>query len=246
MTSPITVDTSRTHVTRVTLDSPTTNNSLHESMSGPVLAALDQAEADPGTRVFVIAAQGHSFCAGMPLGDPSREDWRLDPAPTRALLSRVSRSPLITVAVVNGSAVGGGVGLAAACDQVIAGPRASFRLTEVLLGVIPALVLPLLAQRIGVQRAFSLALTTQEVLAPESVAMGLSDRWSDDPENGLRSLLRQLRRADWSALSALKRYRADLCPGPNEELAVRALREQLNAPETRRRLTALQQQELIP
>ncbi|WP_020634863.1 enoyl-CoA hydratase/isomerase family protein [Amycolatopsis alba] len=237
------VDNSRPHVTRVTLASPATDNRLDDEPVRLLLDSLDRAEADPTVHVLVLAARGRTFCAGMSLGDPTAADWELDPTPVRELLTRLKRSSLVTIAVVDGAALGGGVGLAAACDQVIVGPRATFRLTEVLLGLIPAVVLPLLAERIGLHRAFSWALTAEEVTATRSVQSGLADRWAHDPEEELRRRLRQLGSANRVALEALKRYRCALSPLPagRDELISAALAERLEDPRIRHRLTALHQ-----
>ncbi|MBO0879086.1 MAG: enoyl-CoA hydratase/isomerase family protein [Mycobacterium sp.] len=253
MDAPVVVDASLPHVVRATLDSPSVNNSLREPVVESITQAIDLAEADPDTQVFVVAARGDTFCAGMPLGDPTSDDWRPDPTPAWTLITRLARSRLVTVAVVDGAAIGGGVGLAVACDQVIVGPRGSFRLTEVLLGLIPAIVLPVLAARIGVHRAFTLALTAEEVPAQQAVHIGLADRWGCDPGDELRRLLAQLRRADGATLQALKRYRAELYRSPLDNLdnpdqnsrAYHAFYERLNDPRTRQRLVDLYRHELI-
>jgi 3-carboxymethyl-3-hydroxy-acyl-[acp] dehydratase len=262
MSPQVVVDTSLPHVVRATLDSPSVTNCLGEPAVASITQAIDQAEADPDAHVFVVAARGDTFCAGMPLGDPTSDNWRPDPTPAWTLITRLMGSRLVTVAVVDGAAIGGGVGLAVACDQVIVGPRGSFRLTEVLLGLIPAIVLPILAQRVGAHRAFTLALTAEEIPAQQAVHIGLADRWSCDPDDELRRLLTQLRRVDGATLRALKRYRAQLRSAPIDNLAnldnldnlanldlvtnaSEAFYERLNDPRTRQRLVDLYRHELI-
>ncbi|MGW3135043.1 enoyl-CoA hydratase-related protein [Streptomyces sp. NPDC001139] len=172
---------------RVTLDNPQMGNRLTARTVDNILRELDDAEA--GADVFVIAADGGIFCTGMDLGDPQAACWRPDPAPVQRLLTRLADTPLVTVALVNGLATGGGVGLAAACDILLAGPQARFRLTETLLGFVPALIFPALADRIGAHRAFSLALRAREVGPEEALATGLADRYGPDPEGLVRDLL---------------------------------------------------------
>jgi polyketide biosynthesis enoyl-CoA hydratase PksH len=248
MTAAVLVTNSRPGVVQTTLASPTTGNAMSPGMVDSMVTALERAEADPAARVFVVTAQGKTFCAGMPLGDPTSKEWALDPMPVRTLLDRLARSPLITVAVVDGAAVGGGVGLAAACDQVLLGPHGSFQLTEVLLGLLPAIVLPVIAKRVGAHRAFSMALTAERFEPLEAIRIGLADRAGQDPQRELRRLLVRLRRADATALTALKRYHTALHPAPAgwDALISTALRERLDDPQVRHRLTALHQEELIP
>ena len=77
------------------------------------------------------------------------------------LLTELGDSRLVTVAVVEGRAVGGGVGLAAACDFVFAGPEAAFRLTELLFGLVPALVMPFVVARTGEHRMLRMAVLAE-------------------------------------------------------------------------------------
>lgn len=157
--APAALDETDRRVLRVTLTKPAERNRLSADLVTATTGALDRAEAGEHTRFFVLDAIGPTFCAGADLGDPSDQRWRLDLAPARELLARLRGSRLVTIAVVDGAAIGGGVGVAAACDQVIVGRKARFRLTEVLLGLLPAMVLPVLAERIGVHRAYTMALT---------------------------------------------------------------------------------------
>jgi polyketide biosynthesis enoyl-CoA hydratase PksH len=212
------MDDSRLPVVRATLCAPWVRNRLDAAAVEALGAALDRAERTGGATVFVLDAEGPAFCAGLSLGGADRSDWRARVGVVRDLLARLSASPLITVAVVDGHAIGGGVGLAAACDQVVLGPRGSFRLTEVLLGLVPAVALPVVARRTGRQRAFSLALTAREVAGEDAVRIGLADDHAPDAEHALRNLLRRLRGADDAALRALKRYR-ERWEAPRPDLA---------------------------
>ncbi|WP_410586751.1 enoyl-CoA hydratase/isomerase family protein [Amycolatopsis sp. lyj-23] len=236
-TDAVVVAHPRPSVIRVTLAGHGGHRLDRDTVSA-LLAAVDQAEATPGARVLVLDAAGETFCAGLALDELAGDAWRPVIAAVHRLLSRLVRSPLVTVAVVDGAAIGGGVGLAAACDQVIAGRRARFRLTEVVLGLVPALVLPLVVQRAGPAKALSLALTAPELLAPDALACGLADQLADDAERALNALLARLRATDPRATRAVKSYHAALTErGPAPEPVVMALlAERFADPGTRTRL----------
>ncbi|MEU2995010.1 enoyl-CoA hydratase/isomerase family protein [Streptomyces sp. NPDC001758] len=236
------IDDSRPPVVRLTLDRPETRNCLDTDTVRELLSSLDAAERTPNASVLVIDAEGDDFCSGMDLKDPSPANWRPLLEDIEILLSRVRSSPLITVALVRGAAIGGGVGLAAACDLVVAGPTAEFRMTEVLLGMVPALILPLVGSRVGLRRAYTLALLAQSVPGHEAVRIGLADVCGDKPDRELALVLRRLRAADGSAVRSIKQYAVALTDRdqPSSELAWAVLDERLSDPGMRERLEWLQ------
>lgn len=245
--TPVVLDETDHRVLRVTLNKAAEHNRLSADLVKAITDALDRAETGEHTRFFVLDAIGPMFCAGADLGDPNDPRWRLDLAPARELLTRLRDSRLVTIAVVEGAAIGGGVGVAAACDQVIAGRKARFRLTEVLLGLLPAMVLPVLAERIGVHHAYTMALTAQEIDAPRAVHSGLVDRVADEPERELRTLLAGLGGASYSALRALKGYRAALWPASveREQLITSVLAARGADPDLQSRLRRLHDEGLL-
>jgi polyketide biosynthesis enoyl-CoA hydratase PksH len=234
-------------IVRVTLRSPGTRNRLDGTMLDGILGALDRAET-AGLRAFVLDAEGPDFCSGLALSGSTGQQWRSGTANVRRLLVGLSRSPLVTVALVNGIASGGGVGLAAACDHVIAGPDAVFRMTEVRLGLIPAVILPVVAARTGRQTAFTLALTARALSGHDAAELGLADEAASGPEEALRKLLTALRSADPGALRALKNYRTRLfgTPSADPELVFEALGERMADPRVRARIDRLSEQGALP
>jgi polyketide biosynthesis enoyl-CoA hydratase PksH len=190
------------------------SNVLTPAVMADLDLALDEAEHGEGCRAFVLAAEGESFCSGLDLADSELvKEWDDgDAAAYWRLLSRLRGSPLVTVALVDGAATGGGVGLAAACDFVIASPRARFRLTEVLLGLLPAMLLPSIARRVGETRAFRMALLAEEVDGVESVRIGLADTVADSPDTYLRRILAALGRTNAATVTELKTCRRVLFP----------------------------------
>ncbi|MFI7011804.1 enoyl-CoA hydratase/isomerase family protein [Streptomyces sp. NPDC050145] len=202
-------------VIRARLDQPELRNAITPRLLDTLHAAVDSAEADPDCRVLVLSARGDDFCAGTDLSDgaPSEvPDAAAEELPYWRLLDRLTSTPVVTVALVDGRATAGGVGLAAACDLVIAGPRARFRLTEALVGLVPAMALPFVARRTGEQRAFAATLLAEDLDAAAAVDAGLADTAAEDAEGALRRVLVGLSRVDRSTAGALKEYRARLFP----------------------------------
>jgi methylglutaconyl-CoA hydratase/polyketide biosynthesis enoyl-CoA hydratase PksH len=128
-------------------------------------------------------------------------------------MERLRGSGKAVICVIDGEAIGGGVGLAAAADLVIASSQASFALPECVLGLIPAMVLPLLRERMPVQKARWMALSSRSVDAHEALAIGLIDELVEGPielEQALRRTLKRLLRASPRAVAQLKRYASEI------------------------------------
>jgi len=178
--------------------------------------------AKPEARLVTLEGEGDAFCEGGALDD------RGEPRPRRfaALLAALERDPRPVIALVDGAAMGAGVGLAAAADLVLATRRASFGLPETLLGLIPAMVFPVLARRLGVPRARRLALGAEPMSAEEAHRCGLVDELTDDLAASLQRHARRLSRMDPLAVAIMKRLVADhfaAPPGYEEDAAAKLL-----------------------
>ena len=202
-----------------TLDAPASRNALTDAMVSGLLDAVATAEAAPEVRALVIRGAAHTFCAG---GDFSRfKALMAEPAPAPsqgpdpiagfnrgfgAMLERLSNAGIATIAVVEGAAMGGGVGLAACCDFVLASSTAQFGMPEVTLGLPPAQIAPFVAARLGHGPALRLMLTGRRINATQALACGLADEVlaPDALEVRLQALLTELGRAEPSALRATK------------------------------------------
>lgn len=237
------VDTTRVPVARVTIANEESGNRLSERMLAELHEALDTVESTPGARVLVLSGQGSAFCAGMELEEIDDTWRRLVPA-IGSFLRRLVTSSLVSVAYVDGAASGGGVGLAAACDHVVVGPCATFRMTELLFGLVPAAILPVVARRVGLHTAYGWALTSRELSGTEAVSKGLADAAGGEP--ALRGTLRGLRAAEPTALVALKDYYNSLAPlARTEGLVSEVLGRRFADPAVRKRLVELREQGLI-
>jgi enoyl-CoA hydratase/carnithine racemase len=175
------------------------------------IAGLARAvEAAAGARVLVIESEGSEFCAGMDLASAlarSRAELQAGFQKYADCLGRLSGGPAATIAVVRGAASGGGVGLLAACDLVVASPQASFSLPELRFGLVPAVILPALRGRLSLHRIRRLALTGDALTAAQAEAWGLVDIVADDPKAAATGLVRKLLRARPQAVATLKRWR---------------------------------------
>jgi isohexenylglutaconyl-CoA hydratase len=199
------------------LNRPDKRNALSDPLVAALTALFDRVAADLEARALVLSGAGGHFCAGADFGrflelmqtpagqadDPIAHYNRQ----FGAMLERVASLPVATIAVVNGSAMGGGCGLAAACDRVIAAEDATFAMPEVTLGVAPAQIAPFVVRRAGARRARWLMLAGARLKGPAARDAGLADVVV--PAAGLRNALgaelRLLAAAEPAALRATKR-----------------------------------------
>lgn len=169
-------------VAQVTMSRPAVSNAFDETMIGELDAAFMQLEADPTVRVIVLAGAGRHFSAGADLQWMQRAstaplEWNLADARRFAdMLARIEHSPKPTVARIQGAALGGGVGLACACDVAIAADGVHFSVSEARFGILPAVIGPYLTNAVGKRQARRLALTTERIGAAEALALGLVTR----------------------------------------------------------------------
>ncbi len=205
------------HLT-ITLDDPKRQNALSRDMVVEFERALDDSRA-ARLSSLVIKGANHVFSAGADLKSLSDALARsLGPGESDPLqdlnraggefFAKLNAHPAATIAIVDGAAVGGGVGLACCADIVIATPRARFALAETSLGFPPAQIAPYLVARLGERVARRLALTGARLDGREAVAIGLADFYCDtEPELGaqLRTLLNQIARCAPGANAETKR-----------------------------------------
>jgi isohexenylglutaconyl-CoA hydratase len=178
-----TITVRRDHgVLHLTLDRPEVRNAMSLAMVLELREQLTAAEADASTRVVVLRGAGGHFCAGADLKDMAAARLRLADDP--AALVRVneafgdlcvafSTTGLAVVAVLEGTVMGGGIGLACVADVAIAGTSAVFRLPETSLGVVPAQIGPFLVERLGYSDAKRLAVSGGKLDAEAALRLRL-------------------------------------------------------------------------
>lgn len=166
-------------VARVTMTRPEVFNAFNEQMIGELDQAFERLTADPKVRVIVLAGAGKAFSAGadiqwMQRAAQSSQEWNLQDARRfAAMLYRIQSCPKPTIARVQGVALGGGVGLTAACDFAVASQDARFAVSEARFGILPAVIGPYVVNAVGSRQARRLALTGSRIPASEALAMGL-------------------------------------------------------------------------
>jgi methylglutaconyl-CoA hydratase len=168
-------------VVRLTMDRPDVRNALGTELLTDLADVLDQVEADASVRVVVLTGAGQVFSAGADLSSmktqsrASADENRGNALDMGAVFHRVYSFPKPVVARVPGPAIGGGVGLMAACDVVIAVESAFFSFSEVRLGIVPALISPFCIRRLGASVARRLFLTGAKLTAERAAHYGLVD-----------------------------------------------------------------------
>jgi len=172
-------------VVRVTLNRPDVRNAFDDRVIAELTAWAENVTQAPSTgsaeraRVAVLAGAGKTFCAGADLAwmskmvDYSFDDNVRDAAAMAAMFDALDTLPIPLIGRVHGAALGGGSGLAAVCDIVVAADDATFGFTEAKLGILPAVISPYVVQKIGVSAARELFLTAARFPAARAQEIGL-------------------------------------------------------------------------
>ncbi|WP_326522874.1 enoyl-CoA hydratase/isomerase family protein [Sphingomonas sp.] len=164
----------------LTLRRPQVLNAIDVALRDALLAAWHAAERED-RRGIILTGAGRAFCAGTDLKNPPPDiDAHIDVI--HRLLLAMRRSSLVSVAALNGLALGGGLELALACTFRVAAPDATFGLPEIRLGVMPCYgATQLLPRLIGEGRALDLMLSGRSIDAATALSWGLIDKIADDP-----------------------------------------------------------------
>jgi methylglutaconyl-CoA hydratase len=166
----------------LTLNRPDVRNALNDEVIAELAAWAAGIRDDRGARVAVLAGEGKTFSAGADVGWMARaarytEEENLgDANRLSAMFASLDRLPIPLVGRVQGAALGGGVGLAAVCDVVVAEEGAVFGFTEVKLGILPAVISPFALAKIGQSAARELFLTGARFSAARAKEIGLVHR----------------------------------------------------------------------
>jgi methylglutaconyl-CoA hydratase len=166
-------------IATVTLNRPQVHNAYDGAVIDGLLDGLERLEADPRVRVLLLRGNGRHFQAGADLAW-LRQVAGMTPEGNRDFSVRTTRAmralhlfPHPTIALVHGACFGGGVGLAASCDVVIASQEARFALTEVKFGVVAAPIIPQLLKAIGLPQLRRWGITGEAFDAARAERMGL-------------------------------------------------------------------------
>ena len=163
----------------VTLTRPELHNAFNEVVIEELTRAFVELGQNAGVRVVVLAAEGKSFCAGADIHwmkrmvDYSVEENIEDATSMANMLRTIRECPKAVIARIHGATIGGGVGLAAACDVAVAIESAVFCLSEVKLGILPAVISPYVLEKVGPGSMRRYALTAERFNADEAKRIGL-------------------------------------------------------------------------
>lgn len=184
------LNTTRAGVAVVTLNRPKVHNAFNPDVINRLSDIFETLHGADGVRVVLIDGAGPSFSAGADLAwmraaaDYTTHDNREDAGGMGEMLRRLHHLPQVTIALVHGAAMAGGCGILSACDIAIATKTASFALSEVRLGIIPAVISPYVLRAIGSRAAHRYFLTAERFDAATAHALGLIHTVVDD-EAGL-------------------------------------------------------------
>lgn len=209
-------------VARITLNRPDKHNAFDDKVIAELHRALEQVAQHGNIRVLVLAAEGRSFSAGADLQWMQRMvelDYQSNLADARrlaAMLQRLNTMPMPVIARVSGAAYGGAVGLVACCDIAVADERASFSLSEVKLGLIPATVGPYVVRAMGERAARRYFLTGERISAKTALDLGLlSDLVATQAlDSTVEQYIDGLLSNSPAAVSAAKQLIADIADRP--------------------------------
>jgi len=218
-------------VLTVVLSRPTLRNAMSLQMVDELGAVLAAAEAAGDVRVLVLRGAGGHFCSGADLQDMGQARQRelagdghaiaAVNARFGALCGAWARTGIATIAVLEGTVMGGGLGLACVVDVALAGRGAQLRLPETALGLVPAQIAAFLVERVGVSQARRLAVTGGKLGAAQALAIGLVHEVHDDGaalDDALAAVLAQTLRCAPRAIAATKALIARARHTPAAEL----------------------------
>ena len=198
----LTVDTDVRGVARLWMNRPQIHNAMNAQMIVELSSALQQLAQDAAVRVVVLSGQGRSFSAGADVnwmkaaGEASLEENLQDARQLAAMLATLAELPKPTIARVNGAAIGGGMGLACACDICVASDQAVFAVSEVRLGLIPSAISPYVLRALGERQSYRYFLTAEHIRGEAARTLGVAhevvaDAALDDTVNALTEALLQ-------------------------------------------------------
>ncbi|MDP2559894.1 enoyl-CoA hydratase-related protein [Psychrobium sp. 1_MG-2023] len=173
-------------IATITMLRQAVHNAFDDEMIAQLINAFETLSAEPKARVLILRSLGKNFSAGADLNwmrSMAKKNYQenLDDAGVLARLMQViAQSPKPTIALVQGAAFGGAVGLVACCDIAVATNRASFCLSEVKIGLIPAVISPYVVAAIGRRQAQRYFLTAERFRAEQALQFGLVHHICDE------------------------------------------------------------------
>jgi len=206
-------------VARVALNRPDVRNAFNAEVIAQLRETFDRLSNDSAVRAIVLSGAGKVFCGGADINwmraslDLTREQNVADAQAMSDMFRAIDRCSKPVIGKIHGAALGGGAGLAAVCDIVIATEDAVFGFTEVKLGIIPAVISPFVLAKIGASHARALFLTGERFDAKRAAHIGLVHEVvmnADALEDAVQGALAEVRSAGPTATAAAKRLVQDV------------------------------------
>jgi methylglutaconyl-CoA hydratase len=196
----------------VTINRPDSHNALNADLIEELTRCFEEISDDDRVRVVILAGEGRSFCAGADIGymretaGLSYEENLEDARRLAMMFWAINECPKPVVAKVQGAAMGGGAGLLAVADVVVADSEARFAFSEIKLGIAPATISPFVVRKIGISYARSLFLTGERFDAKWAQEIGLVHRVvsSDGLDEAVDEKVRELLEGGPVAQATLK------------------------------------------
>ena len=167
-------------VATIWMNRPDVHNAFNAQLIADLTTACIELDADDAVRAVVLAGRGKSFSAGADLnwmkaaGEASEAENFADAMKLAGMLRTLAEMRKPTIARVHGAALGGGMGLASACDICIAGDKAVFATSEVKFGIIPSAISPYVIRAIGERQAYRYFQTAERINATRAATLGLA------------------------------------------------------------------------
>ncbi len=218
------------YVERLTLNRPEVRNALNDETIAELTHWAARTREQHGLRAVVLAGQGPVFSAGADIGwmaqavEYSAAENREEAARLSRMFQAIDTLPFPVVGRVHGAALGGGVGLAAVCDVVVAGDDTVFGFSEVKLGLVPAVISPFVLAKIGRSAARELFLTGARFTAARACAIGLVHRVvaATELDDVVNHYLAEFASAGPEAMAAAKALIRDVWDRPVPQACVTA------------------------
>jgi methylglutaconyl-CoA hydratase len=234
---------------RVTMNRPDVRNAFNAELISALFDAFVTLSADEGVRSIVLAGEGKTFSGGADIGwmraalDLTEAENIRDAEAMAAMLIAIDRCPKPVIARVQGAALGGGCGLAAVADIVVAAGDAVFGFTEVKLGIIPAVISPFVLPKIGASNARALFVTGERFDALHAQRIGLVHHVvpAADLDARIERIVEEFHTASPSAMAAAKALVRDVAAATPDEataLTARAIAKQRTSSEGQEGLRA--------
>src|SRR6266849_4699647 len=241
----------------VTLNRPEVHNAFNDEL---IAEAIDlfRGVGHRDVRAVVLRGSGSNFCAGADLNwmsgmlSYSRDENVRDSSNLARMYACINECDLPVIGRIQGAAIGGGVGLVAVCDIAIATRDAKFGLSEVKLGILPAVISPYVIAKIGQTHARALFLTGERFDAERALRIGLVHRVVDDADSldaAVNDTLSQLMSSGPEAVRACKRLIAYVAAHPLEDsipYTIEAISERRVSPEGQQGMEAFLKKQKAP